>query len=929
MNIKDISRIILCIQFLFIGSNLVSSQPFSFVNSGQNLGVDFSYCVALGDVDMDNDLDILFGNYQGQPDKLWINDGSGLFFDSGQSIGSSWTRDIEFGDLDADGDLDFFAGTDGGPDIVWINDGFGTFAQGQLLNGNTYSVSIGDLDGDNDLDVLVGRPNGLNEAWLNNGSASFTSSGQSIGTASKTTNDIALGDVDNDGDLDALIAYGSGAGQIDELWLNDGSGFFSYAQDLSPAISLSISLGDLDNDGDLDAYVATWHCCTIAPDEVWINDGSGNFSNSGQLIGIAASQSVTLSDFDGDGDIDALVGEDSGGHHIWANNGLGIFNNGIQFGNFCLQTKIGDLDTDGDLDAVFALPSGAQNQIWLNQISLNAPPDCSNAIILDQTANTFCEANILPIDVTGIIDLDGDILNISLTPTQLSLGANIVNISVNDGNGGTCSKSVIVNVFDNDNDSDGTTNCNDDCPYDPLKISPGTCGCGIEDTDSDSDGSADCIDNCPNDPFKINPGNCGCGVSDSDSDNDGTSDCLDGCPDDPLKTDPGICGCGTNDAGDADGDGTLDCVDGCNVDPNKIDPGICGCGNSDTSDADGDGTVDCLDECAIDPNKIVPGSCGCGVPEIDSDFDGIADCIDGCPEDPFKITPGLCGCGLADNNDSDSDGAVDCIDGCPYDPYKVNPGLCGCGVPESGDSDLDGVLDCNDGCPDDFFKTEPGVCGCGVSDTDYDGDYIADCIDNCITNSNPAQYDSDCDGRGNECDQCPGGNDMVDNNNDGLPDCHNLPSYNQIIADWKCGNNKVLIAHLTSNGDCSTLCVSYNSAQAHISHGDYLGSCNNAECSGNFALPSETMSQIPPPELAVFPNPTEDEVIIQFHGSKFLTKITVFDNLGRAIWSLQLTENQDIVKLDVSGSNFSTGVYLVQATSGPEIVARRFIVSKK
>jgi hypothetical protein len=81
-----------------------------------------------------------------------------------------------------------------------------------------------------------------------------------------------------------------------------------------------------------------------------------------------------------------------------------------------------------------------------------------------------------------------------------------------------------------DSDSDGVADCNDGCPNDPLKSSPGTCGCGVSDADSDSDGVADCNDGCPNDPLKTSPGTCGCGVSDADSDSDGVADCIDNCP---------------------------------------------------------------------------------------------------------------------------------------------------------------------------------------------------------------------------------------------------------------------------------------------------------------------------------------------------------------------------------------------------------------
>jgi len=83
-----------------------------------------------------------------------------------------------------------------------------------------------------------------------------------------------------------------------------------------------------------------------------------------------------------------------------------------------------------------------------------------------------------------------------------------------------------------DSDGDGILDCHDQCPNDPNKSIPGTCGCGIPDTDSDDDGVPDCIDACPGEP-------------DTDSDGDGVADCDDVCP-------------GFDDTIDSDGDGIPD-----------------------------------------------------------------------------------------------------------------------------------------------------------------------------------------------------------------------------------------------------------------------------------------------------------------------------------------------------------------------------------
>lgn len=81
--------------------------------------------------------------------------------------------------------------------------------------------------------------------------------------------------------------------------------------------------------------------------------------------------------------------------------------------------------------------------------TLNQPPNCSGASIADQSAGTNCQALISGADVSGVTDPDNDNLVITVNPTTLSLGVNSVTVTADDGNGGTCSTIIIVNVVDN------------------------------------------------------------------------------------------------------------------------------------------------------------------------------------------------------------------------------------------------------------------------------------------------------------------------------------------------------------------------------------------------------------------------------------------------------------------------------------------------
>jgi hypothetical protein len=90
--------------------------------------------------------------------------------------------------------------------------------------------------------------------------------------------------------LDAFVAN---YGQANRVWVNDGSGTFTDSgQALGSSDSLGVALGDVDGDGDLDAFVAN----ATQANRVWVNDGSGAFTDSGQALGSSVSSGVALGD---------------------------------------------------------------------------------------------------------------------------------------------------------------------------------------------------------------------------------------------------------------------------------------------------------------------------------------------------------------------------------------------------------------------------------------------------------------------------------------------------------------------------------------------------------------------------------------------------------------------------------------------------------
>ena len=145
--------------------------------------------------------------------------------------------------------------------------------------------------------------------------------------------------------------------------------------------------------------------------------------------------------------------------------------------------------------------------------------------------------------------------------------------------------------------------------------------------------------------------------------------------------------------------------------------------NPDQEDRDGDSVGDICDNCPWVPNHN----------QSDADGDGIGDVCDICPNDP--------------NNDADGDGICGDADNCPNKPNGSNIGTCMPGTDNTGSSCAT-AADCVAGC------SSNGICSMNQEDTDGDG--VGDVCDNCPNNCNTQQLDADGDGLGDVCDSDPG-----------------------------------------------------------------------------------------------------------------------------------------------------------------------------
>ena len=360
-----------------------------------------------------------------------------------------------------------------------------------------------------------------------------------------------------------------------------------------------------------------------------------------------------------------------------------------------------------------------------------------------------------------------------------------------------------------DTDGDGISDECDACPGadDTVDVNNNGIPDGCDDCIVKEGQACDDGDSCTVDDRYDN--NCNCAGTFTDTDNDGVSDICDACPgsDDSIDT---------NNNGKPDGcDLCLDlkgksCDDGDPCTENDRYGDNCNCVGT-LSDTDGDGTPNGCDLCPggddrIDTNNNgIPDACEeCALKEgkpcddgdpctVDDRYDNDCNCIGTIEDSDGDTVPDVCDqCpGWDDLTDDNNNGIPDhcdecfqkfglpCDDGDPCTSFDRYDDLCNC-AGSSTDSDGDGISDECDLCPggDDTIDTNNNGIPDGCDDCIKQAEQTCDDGDACTVND---RYDSNCNCTGTStdsdgdqvpdvCDLCPGSDDKIDANNNGIPD---------------------------------------------------------------------------------------------------------------------------------------------------------------
>lgn len=344
----------------------VQHQYINF-ESGEDKYSDSSVLV---DINGDGHLDLIASRRRNSV-LIYLNDGHGEFNLSSYSFGDNrYTTSISAADLNGNGHQDIVRTTTDG-DQIFFNNGHGDLIDSEQLlgRGDSKSIAIGDLNGNGHLDIVVAQGGKAPLIYLNDGKGNFSDHGEYLSEhRGSSYPNVALADVNGNNYLDIISAGGDNKNMI---YLNDGKGNFTDSgQRFGVSNSeqrYNVAAGDINGNGKPDLLITNMDFRGVEKNQLFINDGTGQFETSDVDMGING-QAAAFADVNSNGHLDVVIaGSYVESAKLYINDGNGDFTLSSinQFGTNHHTPLFGDIDDDGDIDLISAYSTGSK--VYFNQ----------------------------------------------------------------------------------------------------------------------------------------------------------------------------------------------------------------------------------------------------------------------------------------------------------------------------------------------------------------------------------------------------------------------------------------------------------------------------------------------------------------------------------------------------------------------------------
>lgn len=258
-------------------------------------------------------------------------------------------------------------------------------------------VQSADFNGDSLPDLVLAKEFQRNRLLLNNGAGAFTdATAGRLSNVARDSEDIAIADFDGNGWPDIVFAAEDDAAH--EMYLNTGSGNFTDVSERLPNfVSNAVVAWDVNADSFPDLIFGN-----AGQNRIFINNGNGFFTDETTLRLPAINditQDILLVDIDRDNDMDLAIGNEDG-NRLLINNGSGIFSDQtlarLPQGVIMETRKISRADVNGD---------GYDDLFYCNMASTPGK-DIRDRLYLNDGVGYFADAteSHLPAEISHTFD---------------------------------------------------------------------------------------------------------------------------------------------------------------------------------------------------------------------------------------------------------------------------------------------------------------------------------------------------------------------------------------------------------------------------------------------------------------------------------------------------------------------------------------------